>query len=200
MIFRYSGSFFMGVHSATPQSVNILQKKYLGFSGKHPTSGRFAVARNLIEDRPSEGDERGREASGDEDEERDDAEDEEPIAPGGAPRLGAGIALEQRGVHRVAAKPDGEDGPGDGDRADQRVDGDVHPHAREHDLRDFELRRDDEDEGAGETGEQIADAGNQIHERIEADADIGARDREALVEQIGEEAREADGALPIGGR
>ena len=94
------------------------------------------------------------------------------------------VPLEQRQVHVVRLPGEVEQIAQQRHEADEGVDRDVEDHPQLHDLRDAELARLPEDADREQRRDQVAEAGNETEDRIEADADGRARHDERRIEQL----------------
>ena len=91
---------------------------------------------------------------------------------------------QELSILRVRLVSDVEQVADERDRAQHRVDREVEQHPPEDDRGHAELRRDEEDVAADRRGAEVADAGDESEDRIEADLLVRAGDGDALIEQL----------------
>jgi hypothetical protein len=112
-----------------------------------------------------------------------EAKQEGPVAPGVAMRL-AQVANDEAVVAAIGFPRDVEEIAEERDGADDDTEAEVDRHAQERDVRDAANPRSEDEDGGGEAGEHVAEAGNEADEAVEPDADGRAGDAEPVVEQV----------------
>ena len=129
--------------------------------------------------------------------EQHDARRDEPGVASWSPACPHGMALEQRDVAEVGLPADVGDVAQHRDQADQRIDARVQHHARQDDQRHAHAEAGDEQHhGEGRRG-QLADAGHEPDDSVQAEPDGQARHLERAVQEHGPPAQLARGAMAL---
>jgi len=131
------------------------------------------------EDQPRGDDQRQGEDGG---ERGDEKEQEAPVAPGVAARRSE-VAEEQLVVAAVGLPGDVEGVAEDGDGADEHADANVDGHAEEGDVGQPAHPAGDGDDERKQAGDDVAKAGYEADDAVDAEADAGAGDAEGFVEK-----------------
>jgi hypothetical protein len=127
----------------------------------------------------------------------EEAEQKRVVLAGVAMGL-AQVADDEAVVAAVGLPGDVEDVSEDGDGANDDGNAEVDEHADEGDVRDAANPRGDDEDRGGDAGEDVAEAGDEADEAVETEADAGAGDVEAVVEEVGVEVEVLVGE-PAGG-
>jgi hypothetical protein len=132
---------------------------------------------------PGENQERGDENG---DQRQEYACEEEPIFPGLFARV-FDVANEESIVAAIGLPGDVEGVAEEGDRSDEDVDGKVDEHAGEGDVGNSADPGGEDEDAGGESGEDVSECGDEADDAVEAEANLRARDTEAVVEEMSEE-------------
>jgi hypothetical protein len=117
---------------------------------------------------------------------RGEREQEGPVAPGVTMRL-AQVAHDEAIVPAIGLPRDVEQVAEERDGADDDTEAEVDRHAQQRHVRDATNPRSENQDGGGDAGDDVAEAGNETDEAIEPEADGRAGNAEPVVEQVGVE-------------
>ena len=148
---------------------------------RSPTEWRNCLDFHSVSKMDEPGDEQNGHGKDGEEHDADGCE-EEPVAPLLAAWM-LEVAGEQHVVAAVGLPRDVEGISEERHGADDDVEREIDDHARDSDVGCAARPCGEDDDGRGETGEDVADAGDEADDAVQAEADGGAGDAEPRVEK-----------------